>query len=110
MNHYNFPDCPQGNTISEVTFELQINSLPVDLTSATVKLFFNNAGFSKELSVENGGLEIIDASAGKIKVVPTVINWPVATYRFFMQITLPTGAIKNIIHGKIDIIDGYLSC
>jgi hypothetical protein len=109
MKTYNFPDHYRGTTFDGATFTVSVNSLPLDLTDAEIKMQLRNSetatgAFALELSTENESISITTPEAGVFSILPKVINISATTYFYDIQITLPSGAVKTYIKGQWKIL------
>lgn len=97
----------QGTTGDEVTIELKVNTVPVNLTSSTIKIAFVKYGSKKaidELSVGNG-ITITNASGGIFKIDSRIYNWLTGVYFADADITLSDGTKCNYLKLKLEITE-----
>lgn len=93
----------RGDTFRRVTFQININELPFDLTDGDVKM---------QLRKEAGGvialepaLTIFDAENGQFAIDEQIINIPACNYKYDIQITNQDGEVNTWISGLFTITD-----
>ena len=94
----------QGDTFTEVPFEIIINTLPLDLTGAVIKMQLRKEcggiPYLSLTSVANAGLTITDAVNGVFKINEQIIDIPEYNYLYDIQITLDDDTVKTWINGN----------
>jgi len=106
---YTLPEVVQGATADDVTFEIIKNSVPINLTGATITLKFvpfNSKVPVAELTVGDG-LTIVNALAGQFKINKAVINWRPNTYLGDWDITTADGYKHNYVRLKRVVTRNY---
>ena len=98
----------KGDTFNQVAFELKIDSVAVNLTGAVIKMQLrkNASDVSPALaltSVSSAGITITNASSGLFKINEQIIDIPVDTYQYDIQITFASGVVKTYIAGSFNI-------
>ena len=105
---YNFPDHIKGDTFNGVEFTLEVNSLPVDLTNASIKMYLKTQSKACDVvakfTTDNGKLTITDAVNGVFQFDNQIININAGTYDYDIEITLNNGTIKTYIKGTWKIL------
>lgn len=93
----------RGDTFKRVTFQININELPLDLTDGDVKM---------QLRKEAGGvialepaLTIFDAENGQFAIDEQIINIPACNYKYDIQVTTEDGNVNTWISGLFTITD-----
>lgn len=93
----------RGDTFRRVTFQININEIPLDLTDGDVKM---------QLRKEAGGvialepaLTIFDAENGQFAIDEQIINIPACNYKYDIQITNQDGEVNTWISGLFTITD-----
>jgi len=106
---YDIPPHRRGDTwdgINSIT--INVNSTPIDLTNAKVKIDFRQSIDSPAaltLSTDNNGIVIIQPSTtGKIKLLPKLIEIPFGKYLYDLQVIYPSGIVKTYISGTWTIL------
>jgi hypothetical protein len=105
---YNFPDHINGDTFKGVQFEVLINSVPLNLTGAIIKmqLRLSPSGINfYEFSTVNSKIEIFDAAAGKFRLKKQLIEVEAKKYVYDIEITLPTNEVYTYISGSWTILE-----
>lgn len=103
---YNFPAAIKGDTYNDVEFTVnsKINNVitPKDLTGCSIRMWIVNKttkATTLNLSTSNGKIVITDAVAGKFKVVCGIVDIPVDSYIYDIEIKFTTGVVKTWIKG-----------
>lgn len=103
---YNFPAAIRGDTYNDVEFivntKVGLVITPKDLTGCKIRMWIVNKttkATAMDLTTLNGKIVITDAVAGKFKVVFGVVNIPIETYNYDIEITFTSGVIKTWIKG-----------
>lgn len=93
----------RGDTFKRVTFQININELPLDLTDGDVKM---------QLRKEAGGvialepaLTIFDAENGQFAIDEQIINITACNYKYDIQVTTEDGNVNTWISGLFTITD-----
>lgn len=99
----------KGDTFEEVTFEVKINNVAVDLTDAIIKMQLRKSkcgviGLSLT-SEDNAGLTILNALNGLFCINKQIINIEAYNYVYDIQITFADGVVKTWISGNFQIIE-----
>ena len=104
---YNITDHIKGDTWAGLQITIQVNSAPLDLTSAVIKAEFKHKTCSKkyELSTTNGDITITNAAGGVFQFDPAVINWAAGQYTYDIEFTLGSGDVKTYIGGTWTIVE-----
>lgn len=98
----------KGDTFNQVAFELKIDSVAVNLTGAVIKMQLrkNANDVSPALSLtsaSSAGITITNATSGLFKINEQIIDIPVDTYQYDIQITFSSGVVKTYIAGSFNI-------
>ena len=93
----------RGDTFRRVTFQININEIPLDLTDGDVKM---------QLRKEAGGvialepaLTIFDAENGEFAIDEQIINILAGKYKYDIQVTTEDGNVNTWISGLFTITD-----
>ncbi len=96
----------KGDTFLEVPFEILIDSVPLNLTGALIKMQLRK-NYEKdvvlEFSTTNNKIQIINSSLGTFKIVEQIIDIESFNYIYDLQITLASGEVETYIKGKFNI-------
>ena len=99
-----------NDTYEGCNFEVLVNELPLDLTSATIEMQVRiNRNTDPVIDIDTAsGITITDATAGKFKIDKQVFSAEPDIYEYDIQITLSGGEIKTYIKGRF-IIEGDIT-
>ena len=91
------------------TFTIVKNSLPLDLTGATIKADFristnHDPAFTMTTESTPQTVEITDPTAGKFKFSKQIISAKPCNYQYDVQITLSTGEIFTYLKGTLTVL------
>lgn len=105
---YDFPTHIKGDTYKGTSFTILVNELPLNLTSASIKMSLKTEKSSMvsilDLSTANNKISITSALEGKFQIVPQIININAGLYYYDIQIILPTGIVKTYVEGQWTIL------
>jgi len=105
--NYNIPPHRRGDTWDGINYiNITINGVPVNLTDAALKIEFRqavDAPVALTLSTENGGIEVVNAEEGLIRLPPRLIEIPNAKYLYDLQVTFFNGVKKTYMSGSWEI-------
>lgn len=101
---YNFPDHIKNDTFNGVSFTVNVNSSPLNLTSGNIIASFRRGYDDPRTLITGSGITITNEASGQFRIDSSVINWPAGLYNYDIQITLSTGAVKSYIKGTWNII------
>lgn len=111
VSAYDLPRHIQGSTFRGVSFEIEINDVPLDLTGATIVLTVDTLNNSKSnvltLSTITGNEKIVISQPptnGIFRIIPHVINIPVGMYKYDIKITTADAIVRKPISGKWYIV------
>ena len=98
----------KGDTFNQVAFELKIDTVAVNLTGAVIKMQLrkNANDVTPALSLTSAGsagITITAATLGQFKINEQIIDIPVDTYQYDIQITFASGVVKTYIAGSFNI-------
>jgi hypothetical protein len=99
----------KGDTFDEVTFQVKINNIVVDLTGATIKMQLrkNFSDVTPALSLTSAGsagITLSNATNGEFKINKQIIDIEVYNYVYDIQITFSDGTVKSSwIYGSFNI-------
>lgn len=99
----------KGDTFEQVSFEVKVNDVAVDLTGAVIKMQLRKEyggviGLSLT-SVANAGITITNAALGSFKINQQVINIPPYNYLYDIEIHFADGTVKTWISGNFQILN-----
>lgn len=97
----------QGTTGDEVTIELKVNGVAVNLTSAAIKIAFVKHGSKKPIVTFSvgSGITVTNAIGGIFKINSGIYNWRTGVYFADVDITLSDGTKLNYLKLKIEITE-----
>ncbi len=99
----------RGDTFKEYPFEILINTLPLDLTDAVIKMDIKKDACSLPAltltSVNDNGITITDDVNGRFKINEQIINIPAGNYQYDIQITLADLTVHTWVGGLFQIIN-----
>lgn len=106
---YNFPNHKKGDTFNGIQFTVNVNALPSDLTGCEIRMQLRNKNCVSvfEFSTINGRITITDAVNGVFQINALIIDVPVDTYNYDIQITYPPNTVKTYIEGTWKIVKEY---
>jgi hypothetical protein len=98
----------KGDTFNQVAFELKIDTVAVNLTGAVIKMQLrkNASDVTPALSltsVSSAGITITAPTLGQFKINEQIIDIPVETYQYDIQITFASGIVKTYVAGSFNI-------
>jgi len=105
---YNFPDHVRGDTMEKVSFNVTVNAVALDLTSAIIKMDLRKASdrevtdgtlLKNFTTVASGGITITDAANGEFEIDEQVVDVIPGTHNYDIEITLSGGEVKTYISG-----------
>lgn len=105
----NFKDHVKGDTFKGRSFEVLYNTVPLDLTSASIEMELkkNNKPDTvavKTFSTADNSILITDATAGKFQIVKQIVDIPAFTYVYDIQIILQNLEVYTYISGTWTIL------
>ena len=93
----------RGDTFDQVTFTINIDGVPLDLTGATIRMQLRkSAGAPVAFTPE---LSIINAASGEFAIDEQIIDIPACVYKYDIEIELDSGEVKTWIYGNFTIND-----
>jgi hypothetical protein len=101
------PSVPSGTTGDASTFQFKLNTVAIDLTSATIKIAWKRHNSNKiqaTMSVSNG-VTITNAIGGTIQIDEQIYDWKPGVYYADVDITLTGGKKLNYLRLKREITD-----
>lgn len=104
---YNFPQHINGDTFNGVTFTVSVNSTPLNLTDAVIKMQArtSSGALALELNTTDSEIEIITPLSGIFSVKEQIISVTDAgKFNYDIQITLSDGTVKTYIEGTWQIL------
>lgn len=97
----------KGDTFDEVAFSIQINSVPVDLTGAVIKMQLKKDNSPTAVlsltSVGSAGITITSPTGGLFKINSQIIDIEAYNYLYDIQFTLASGVVKTYVSGNFII-------
>ncbi len=105
METYNFTDHITGDTFDGVTFAINVNGSPLDLTGATITASFRRNFYDTKTLTSPTNISITDPDGGEFVIDPLIIDWEPGTYSYDIQINLLSGAVKTYIKGTWNILE-----
>lgn len=99
----------RGDTFKEYPFQILINSVPLDLTDAVIKIDIKKEPCYLPVltltSVASNGITITDAVNGRFVINQQIINIPAFSYKYDVQITLADGTVNTFVGGLFQVIN-----
>lgn len=99
----------RGDTFKEYPFEILIDNVALNLTSAVIKMDIKKDACSLPTltltSVSNNGITITDAVNGEFKINQQIISIPAGNYQYDIQITLANGTVNTWVGGLFQVIN-----
>ncbi len=93
----------RGDTFDEVSFTINIDGDPLDLTDAVIRMQLRkSAGAPVAFTPE---LSITDAENGQFVIDAQIIDIPACVYKYDIEIELASGEVKTWIYGNFTIND-----
>lgn len=100
--------CPQGDTWAGITVEFLIDSDPVDLSGATIKMqlrkSYCDSVIALEFLTEDSTIVIDNPLTGTFSVEPRIIDIAAKQYVYDLEVTLASGRVVTIVQGKFTIL------
>ena len=93
----------RGVTFDQVTFEISINSVPLDLTGATISMQIRK-DFGAPV-VYTPALSILDAVNGVLAIDEQIIDIAACVYKWDLRIQLASGKVHNWTGGNFTVKD-----
>lgn len=99
---YDFPTHKKGDTFPGVSFTIEIDDTPLDLSSSIIRMIVRDCNGINTLDLSNStsGITITDAPGGIFAVDEQIIDINPGAYSYDIQITLSDGRVKTWISGK----------
>jgi hypothetical protein len=95
-------------TFNEVPFEILIDSVPLDLTGAVIRMQVKKDACSSAVltltSVGSAGITITDAVNGQFKINEQIIDIPTCNYEYDIKITLASGEVDYYVGGLFQVV------
>lgn len=108
MNTLNL-SAKRGDTFSEVPFQINVNTVPLDLTGAVIRMQlrtdYGGDVYLDLTSVESNGITITNPTNGEFKINDIIIDIQPLSYKYDIQITLSNGEVKTWITGIFNILN-----
>lgn len=106
---YTFKDVVSGDTQEDVSFEMLINSVVLNLTGFVIRMNFlkSNGELAQAFTTENGTILITDAALGKFKIPAQIFALTPNTYESDIEFEFPDGTIKTYIRVTQKVLRGY---
>jgi hypothetical protein len=106
LGHYNFPEHVKGDTFDGVLFTIKVNTVPLDLNSAHIKmdLRLEPLGVVAETFSDGAGITIYNASDGQFVFDAQIIDIDAGNYYYDIEITLSNNVVKTYITGRWTIL------
>jgi hypothetical protein len=106
MNNLNIT-AKRGDTFTEVPFQINVNSVPLDLTGAVIRMQlrtdYGGDIYLDLTSVDSNGITITNAANGEFKINQMIIELESFAYKYDIQITLANGEVKTWIEGIFNV-------
>lgn len=98
----------KGDTFDEVTFQLKINNVAVNLTGAVIKMqlrkkYSDIVAALSLTSASSVGITITNAATGEFKINQQIIDIEVYNYVYDIQITFSSGIVKTYVQGGFNV-------
>lgn len=98
-----------GDTWDGINLNLTYNNSAINLTNSyiefSVKTAFEIASpIVLSLTTNNSGIEILDASAGTIRIPEKIVDIPVGNYQYYITVTQSNSSVKTLYTGNWKII------
>jgi hypothetical protein len=98
----------KGDTFDQVTFEVKINDVAVNLTGAVIRMQlrkeYGGVVALSLTSVANAGITITNAASGLFKINKQIINVAPYNYIYDIEIDFDNGDVKTWISGNFLIL------
>lgn len=107
--NYNFNNHVKGDTFDAVEFQLILGGVIQNLTGMEFACMFksNPEDTVPVLSLTskvNGGIVITNATQGKFKIDPGIVDITPGIYYYDLQFTFATGEVKTYISGTLTVV------
>ena len=101
---YNFDNLHRGDSLAATTFTMKTSadSLPIDLTGASIKVAFRYEDTLIDKTIDSG-VTVSDASTG-VFVLDSFQFSDIGRYKYDIEITFSDGTITTFVKGFIKII------
>ncbi len=97
----------KGDTFEAVNFQININSVALDLTGCTLRMQlrkeYGGVIFLSFTSVANAGITITNAVSGLFKINKQIINIDANVYIYDIELMKADGSIKTYVNGNFNI-------
>jgi hypothetical protein len=105
---YDIPNHLRGDTwVGINSISLSKDGIPLNLTNASVLMQFRknvDSSVALELSTNNGGIVILNALNGVIRIPSALIDMQYGTYQYDLQVTFADGFVKTYLKGSWSIV------
>lgn len=105
METYNFPDHIKNDTFDGISFTVNVNGSPLNLTGASILASFKKNFDTTKTLASPDDITITVPTSGQFTIDQKVIDWPAGTYNYDIAMTLNTGVIKTYIKGTWTIVE-----
>ena len=93
----------KGDTFKQMNFQINVNSAPLDLTNAVIRMqlkrAYNDVPRLSLTTVDNNGLTITDTEAGQFKINEQIIDINAFNYIYDIEID-NNGVINTWVSGE----------
>lgn len=97
----------KGDTFEAVNFQMLVNTVPLNLTSATLRMQlrkeYGGVVFLSLTSVASAGITITTPASGLFKINKQIINLDAFNYIYDIELIKADGTIKTYINGNFSI-------
>lgn len=83
---------------------------PIDLTGADIRMHLRECPEDEPAyvaSISNGGIIIVNATAGIFTVPRQVLNIPAATYNYQIEVTLSDSSVNTFVQGSWRVLEDF---
>lgn len=91
----------RGDTFLEVPFQIVINSVPLNLTGAVIRMQVRKDAGTP--IVFEPTITVINALNGSFKIDEQIFNVPACIYKYDIEIEQTTGEVNSWIYGIFEI-------
>ena len=98
----------KGDTSRSIKFTYSENSIPIDLTGATIKIEFkrsSNFGRIVKTAIIGDGVTVTNAVGGVFEKDEFICNLDSADYYIVPTVTFSDGDIKTFVNAKMSVIN-----
>jgi len=97
--NYNLPITKSGDTFDGITFNIEVNSVALDITNSVIIMQLRQKNELKKELRTGSGLTITNGVGGIFQINALIIDLLAGVYDYDIQIIFTDGTVKTYISG-----------